>query len=550
MKQTNNLKQWILLFLVIIPVVNFAQQISQLTARLITTGPDSNRVIIYNRLSETLLDANSKEAMVYADSALVLSRVIHWEKGEAAAYKNKGNAFRYWKQTSEAESSYRKCLDIAKRINDRGLYGRALGSLGIMSLDSGRFTRAIFYSRQADSVFELSGDHSLQANSINNIGRGYLGQGDYKTAIIYFQKSYSIASQTGNHKMLVGALINIGSAYCAIGRNNTGLLKESDLKAAAYFQRAVDSAGREPSMFKQRTEALGNIAIIKQHQHQYTLAISTYKKLLKDFTIIGDTLATIITRINIGVAQMASGDYKSAIQSLEAELLITRKSPYENERLKILLNLGSAYQKAGDFVASLPLLGEALELSVKNGDKDGERDARLLLSYTAEKQKDFKKAYLDLAKYSNMKDSLFTIDKHAEVAKMEAKFEMQIQHFREAEEIKKTESDKEMKELVNYLLIFGITVFILLICIALLKLDVRQDIISMLSLATILVLTECITLGLHPYAIKFTEGKPGMMLLIFIVVALINSQLHHRFMKFLKTVKWMWKFKLPKNKIL
>src|SRR5207249_10195811 len=68
--------------------------IDSLQKVLRTQKEDSNKVNTLNELSNTLLiDNNYKNAMQFANEALLLSRKINFNKGEGIAYNNIGHIY-------------------------------------------------------------------------------------------------------------------------------------------------------------------------------------------------------------------------------------------------------------------------------------------------------------------------------------------------------------------------------------------------------------------------------------------------------------------------
>lgn len=522
-----------MMFFLLRPVSSLhGQPVAELKARLSKSQLDTGAVMIYNRLSEILGNVDPATAMVYADSALSLSMALCWDRGYAYALKNRGNVFRTTGRSGDAAQAFNQVLYYGAKLGDAKLLGRAYGSLGALSLDSSNFISAITFTKLADSFFVVAGERGPRATCQNNIAKAMLNMGNYVRAAGHFVNAFTIAVETRNKPLIVAALNNLGAVHISIAENSPGITDQELKTAETYLRISLDSIGHDMTLEKQKAEALGNIGVIQQKRDDHRSAIVSYRKVAAIFDKMKDVYGALISRVNIGISQLKAGDYRAAINTLHLELAKIRQTPFRLEERKTLLNLAASYQRINEFDSARSLLKDALTISEKIKDPEGIKDARLLLSYTGEHEKDYKAAYEELGKSMRIKDSLYGLDKRAEMAAMQAKFEMQIKQNQVDNQKHQIEMEESQSRVVTVLILWLAAIALFLSAMISGKWDVRPEIIKLVCGFSILVFTECIVVYLHPLMEHYFHGNALYMVAVLVTISIMISLLHHKLEKF------------------
>lgn len=318
------------------------------------------------------------------------------------------NEYRTW-QPDSAIFFGDKALILAGKINySRGMaYG--LTKVGTVHSGLGNFNKALAFQYRSLKKFEEINDQKGVAISLINIGSIYYYQNNHPKAIDYYTRALNVSKKEGFSRGIADAYSGFGIVFSYRG---------SYLKALDYFKQSL--AIREQILDKQGVaQCYNNIANIYSMMGNNQYVLEYYLKALIIKEEIGDKLGIAIALNNIGGMYNDLGKTQLAID-------------YSSKALKVAQEVQAA-----------PYM----------------RDAYYYLADAHSDLGNYEQAYKYHTLYSDIKDSLFNLDKHKQLLTIQTDYETE----RKENEIKLLNKDKELRDFeldkekdLRYLLIAAI----------------------------------------------------------------------------------------------
>jgi len=148
-----------------------------------TSGYDTTRVNVLNKLSVEYRNEDYKKTMSYAEEALKLAEKIKYKKGMAASLTNIGMAYfrqhDYIKSREYLDRSYK----ILEELNDDIGIGNYYNATGDIFLQQGLYDNATKYYNQALGIFTKSNVLTGIVRCNNNIGYTFYLREKYARAM-------------------------------------------------------------------------------------------------------------------------------------------------------------------------------------------------------------------------------------------------------------------------------------------------------------------------------------------------------------------------------
>ncbi|MGN6394817.1 MAG: tetratricopeptide repeat protein [Mucilaginibacter sp.] len=379
-------------------------------------------------------------------------------------------------QQSHPDSSFifaQEALTISRNAHNETAEAISLNRLGVVLWKNGKYDRALQCLLASLKIREARKDLRGQLACLNNIGILYSDQNENTKALTYHFKAKAIAESLRDKKRLSIVLSNIGNCYSKL--NKIVLALTYEMNAYTLQQNLPDH-----TMLPSTLSILGDIYYKMNHR---ALALDYYR------------LSAIYAISNNNWSDLAD-TYNSIA------LLYKNSSQVDSSTFYAKKALSAAQQSAypiGIYNASNTLA------QLYSGKND-----HLELFY-------FKTA-------TAAKDSMFNAEKIKQI---------QIMSFNEATrqaEIAE-EKQREADERINNLQLIGIAIFIPSLFFAVLLLSkskIHRRVIEFLSVLSLLLTFEFITLFIHPFVQLISNHLPIIELAILVVLASVLVPLHHR----------------------
>lgn len=388
-----NLKYYLILLLFFSKgclINTFSQniEIDSLVNYLNTAKEDTNKVKCLHSLFFRYEYNDVPLAEEYINEALTLSKKIDFQRGEAFSYVCLGYLSEDQGKFNEALEWFHTSLKVYKKIDNKKGISRGLRNISSVYMSRGQYAKGLDYSLQALKISEELADRKLIALDYTNIGGIYHGMEDYPKALTYFLKALKMSEETGEKGNVANDLCNIGVAYKEMGDYS---------KALEYYSKSLEVA-KEFNKTKSILAAYSNIGGVYDEQKEYKKALEYYQKAQNIAEEVGDISILSIVLANIGSTNIYLKNYNEA----EAVLI------------------------------------KALALTNQTGAISTKKMVHEFLSDLYEETNDFKKAHYHYKEYSNLKDTIFNMEKFEDMTRNELTYE-----FDKKEAILKAEQEKE-----------------------------------------------------------------------------------------------------------
>ena len=253
----------------------------------------------------------------------------------------------------------------------------------------GEFKKAIYYFREALSIYEEHGERSHVAKMCNNIGVALRHLGEFKQSVDYFNRCLRIAKIDLKDKAMEGiTYAQLGHVFQSLG----------DIKKAfqCYSEHVTISKQLKDNVqLASAYNCLGNFALSlhwNESVRQYFELELTVAKDLENTYIEGLAYA------GLGTAFQNLNDFEKAIHFHKLHLNIAQNRKDKWAEGAAYGNLGNAYNELGDSKNSTDFYSLQLNIAKDVGDKTMESTAYNQLGVNFESENLFPEA---LASYQS-----------------------------------------------------------------------------------------------------------------------------------------------------
>jgi tetratricopeptide (TPR) repeat protein len=370
-------------------------------------------------------------------------------------------------------------LNLARKIDYKKGEADCMNSLGVILWKNGKYDSALSYSLSSLKLREEIKDRLGVLKSLNDIGIIYSDLMDYVKALSYYFKAKTIAESLHDKKRLSIVFSNIGNCYIKLKKKDSALNYEMQ---AYEIQQAINDQGTLPNTL----------------------------------SILGD--------IHYKMGQIAL-----ALDYYRLSVLYAAKDNDQNELADTYNSIAKLYKKSGMTDSSIFYATRALNAAKAALYPEGIYHAGELLTQIYQGKNDhLELLYLKMTVAA--KDSMFNAERIKQV---------QTLSFNEAarqEEIVE-EKHREAEDRIVNLQLIGIAIFIPFFFLALLLLSksrMHRKVIEFMSVLSLLLVFEFVTLFIHPFVQRITNHRPVFELLILVGFAAVIIPFHHRLTHWLR----------------
>ncbi|NCD68117.1 tetratricopeptide repeat protein [Mucilaginibacter agri] len=370
-------------------------------------------------------------------------------------------------------------LSLSRKIGFKIGEGNCLNRLGVLFWKNGRYDRALSFLLSSLKLREEINDRLGVLKSLNDIGIIYADQGDNVKALTYHFKAKAVAESLHDKKRLSIVLSNIGNCYLKLNKIESALSYELQAYAIQHQLNDRASMPNTLSILGDINYKLGNIPMALEY---YRLSIP--------YAIENDDQSAIVDTYN---------------------------------------SMAKLFNKTNQADSSLYYALNALKTAKSAAYAEGIYNSSNILT----EHYQGKNEHLELTYYKQAvaaKDTMFNAQKIKEV---------QILSFNEAERQHDLEEERQHENeqrLINLQLI-GIAIFIpmFFLCMLLLsKSRVHRRVIEFMSVLSLLMFFEFVTLLIHPLVLLISNHLPAVELLILVILAAILAPIHHNLTHWLR----------------
>lgn len=364
-------------------------------------------------------------------------------------------------------------LELARRLSYKKGEADCMNRLGVVLWKNGKYDRALFFLLNSLKIREDINDRLGILKSLSDIGIVYSDQADNIKALSYHFKAKAVAQELHQKRLLGIILSNIGNCYIKLNKVDSALAYEMQAYA---IQQSLNDFATLPNTLS----ILGDIHYKMGHN---ALALDFYRISVNYALKNGDKVNLADTYSSIAQLLRQTGEIDSSIYYASRALEAARSVQYPE----------------GVYHAS------SLLTDIYSGHND-HLELRYLKTALA------------------ARDSMFNAEKIRQV---------QTLSFNEAarqEEIAEERHREAENRIVNLQLI-AIAIFIpffFLLVLLLSKSRTHRKVIEFMSVLSLLLVFEFITLFIHPFVQRISNHLPILELVILVLLASILVPLHHR----------------------
>ncbi len=345
-------------------------------------------------------------------NSLRISEEIGFLKGIADAYNNLGIINSRRSNYSQALEYYKKSLEIKEQLNDKQGVSNTLNNIGEINKYRGDYPNAVMNYQSSYEIKKILNDKQGMANSLNNLGEIYSIWADYEKALEYYLEAASLWTEVNNVQTLSVSYHNIGELY--------GFLKNHD-QSERYFRQALDIQ-RDKDDPGGMASSLRNIGSIKSEQDSIEAAKKYFDEALAIEQELGNPKGVANTLNYIGELYMKF-DSLQALDYFNQSLLINQEIGNVKGIARDFFLLGSVYLTLKEYPTSLDFLKQSLKLCDESNLPDTKQSVHQKLAVVYDKLGDYENSLRNYIIYQEIKDSLYTVVIHNQIAELETKYQ-------------------------------------------------------------------------------------------------------------------------------
>ncbi len=335
--------------------------IDSLLIQLPNQKEDTNKVMLFMKLSGYNATITPDEGIKYGQQGLELATKLNWKKGIAMAYSQLG-------------LNYHSKTDYPK-ANDNNF--------------------------KSLKIYEELGDKKFIVAANCNIGRVYSMMADYTKALEYFSKALKMAEEIGHKEFEGNILLNLGYIHKIKGEPTKAL--ENYMIGLKLYEELQNKT--------LMAMATGNIGAIYSEQRKYIMALEYKQKALNLATELGDKYGMLINLCGIGTT------YLDIVNDTLSKDEAIHKDYRSNSSLSIPKGKTALISSAIDYTL------RALTLCKEINDLENMSTCYLNLLSAYQLQGNYKKALECHIKYQTIRDSIFSSENEKKIIEQGVQYE-------------------------------------------------------------------------------------------------------------------------------
>lgn len=401
---------------------SYSGSTDSLIKALNNANEDTNKIKIYFALFEKTRCSDTNVKLGYALKPLAISKQIGWKKGQLFANKLLGIYYQNCITDNRLAITYfQKVEELAIQLNDKRSEALSLSAIANSYKNQSQYGLALEYYKK---VVQINSDDAIKISALSNLGVVFSNVGDYSSALSSYYASLKILegsiknekkSDASDTIQIAGLLFSIGDVYLAKGQLSDAL--DNYYKAMKLGEQLQN----EP-LLRVVFMCIGKAYKTKNN---YPEAISYLNKGLRLSQKGNSEVDEIEFLDQIANVYLEQGALDTAFDYAQRSMKLAQKIQYDQWLPANYITLGKIYTHKKKYKEAVTTLEYAVKLCQKNGSKDLEKDALLVLSMAYEQNSQPVEALSSFKKFITVRDTLFNISKINEMNRidLQSKFE-------------------------------------------------------------------------------------------------------------------------------
>ncbi len=229
---------------------------------------------------------------------------------------------------------------------------------GDQERQAGKYAEALSSYERAREAAEQTNDLSRIAAAWHGLGTSYTFQSEYRRALECLEKAVAMREQLGETAALAASLSGVGIIHRQQGRVGDAIV---------FYTRALSLLGPDDRLMTARI--LNNIGVAQVAQGEYDAALRYYAESLPINEALNNVAGVSSTLINIGIVHRQRGDNAAALQSYERGLVLARGIGDRATTAEALKAIGVVHSSQGNEPVAMDFYAKARALYTELGDQ-------------------------------------------------------------------------------------------------------------------------------------------------------------------------------------
>ena len=356
---------------------------------------DSALADCLNVLSLAYTYLNVDTAKSFAQKAFTLASTINYQRGMVMSLNNNARIAGLGQRNFPLQEKISlHTIQLYKNIKDKKVLAETYMNLALALFCQSFFDRSAEACTEVIQLSQKAGDKKGLGEAIALMGCISLESGNYEKSFEYFNQSLEIFKSSNDSYNTAILLAKIGDLYRLAGDQKTAL--------NFYFQSLKYPTG--PSLLWHPLVDLGDTYYLLEQYDSALYDQEKYMQTIKSLTIRSNYIT--FPGILIAEKNIASKEYDKALLLLTEDLKFSRKNNDKNRAMRLLLDIGKAYEGKKDFRKAFYYTKDLLQNAQDHKAKQYIRDGYKLMSVIYHQLQRDDSAYAYYRQYTNMKDAV------------------------------------------------------------------------------------------------------------------------------------------------
>ena len=357
-------------------------------------------------------------------------------------------------QRQQALAVCEELIAFARKNNNDVALAKGLLMKSYVAFAMGDQAAAHQLAREAEKIAAGTRDYGLKLRATITAGDTYAEEGNFPLALSKLESAAAMARQDGQPVNMVMALNALSKLYGKMREYDKGF---ATLAEAMPFAEMSDSPGRMATL---RSAEYG----LAMDTGQPARAVASLLAALKLERQIGATAMVAASLVNLSDSYLKARDFPQALRY--AEQVITASRAIGDSRLEAVaqVNIGYAYLGMGRLADGKKAVETGLAMFEKSGNKPDLQEVLLEYGTALEKAGDLEGAVVAYHRERKLSNELFETRRQKAMMDVQAKYEgdrkeRQIELLRRENQVKSTELDnRRLQQRIWWLLavVFGL----------------------------------------------------------------------------------------------
>ncbi len=327
---------------------------------------------------------------------------------------NWGSTFMKYEKYKQAEQYYFNALEVSKKYNQSNRMILAYYGLGQSSYYRGNYKLSMSYFEEALEVVRKTNNKGGEASIYAEIGDIYAELGNYKKSIEFLYKSLKYYEELEDQQELSVLYNKIGEAFDEL--NNFIMAEENYNKSLLLFEKLDNQNGVVTSYLN-----LGNLKI---KQKKFNEAILFLNKARDRINEIGFTKDLILYYNAMAECKYKEGHASQALDLMQKVMMMKdRLKKFKKLEIESYTRLGTIYYELKKYDEAKEFFDKSLTSALEIQSKKELQANYFWLSKCYEKLNQYEKGLRYFKLYTNVKDSVFSIEKIKQISDIQIKYD-------------------------------------------------------------------------------------------------------------------------------